>query len=94
MDAEGNTVGVGDAEAQARQCLEIIVKAIKKLGGTANDVVRTRTYLTRAEDWEAVGKVHGEYFRLAKPASTFLVVKGFVNPEWLVEFEAHAIVEE
>ena len=94
MDAEGTTVGVGDPEAQARQCLDTIIKAIRKLGGSANDVVRTRTYLTRAEDWEIVGKVHGEFFRLAKPASTFIVVKGFINPDWLVEIEADAMVEE
>lgn len=57
-----------------------------------DDVVRTRTYLTRADDWEAVGRVHGEYFANARPASTMVVVAALLDPDWLVEVEAEALV--
>jgi enamine deaminase RidA (YjgF/YER057c/UK114 family) len=88
-----NTVGVGDPGAQARRCLEIIVAALEQAGARKEDVIRTRTFLTRAEDWEAVGRVHGEYFGNIRPASTMAVVKGLLDPDWLVEIEADAIVE-
>jgi enamine deaminase RidA (YjgF/YER057c/UK114 family) len=51
-------------------------------------------YVTRIEDWEAVGKVHGEFFSTIKPAATLVQVKGFVDPDWLVEIEADAIIDE
>jgi len=56
--------------------------------------VRTRTLLTRIEDWQAVAAVHGEFFGSIRPANTIMQVSGFIDPEWLVEFEADAIVEE
>jgi enamine deaminase RidA (YjgF/YER057c/UK114 family) len=90
---DGKTAGIGDPAAQARRCLEIIVAAIEKAGGRKADVIRTRTFLTRAEDWEAVGRVHGEYFVDIRPASTMVVVKALLDPVWLVEIEADAIVE-
>jgi len=55
-------------------------------------VIRTRTYLVRAEDWEAVGRAHGEVFADVRPASTMVVVRGFLDPRWLVEFEADAVL--
>ncbi len=88
----GKTVGVGDAAAQARRCFEIIGEALAKAGASLSDVVRTRMFLTRIEDWEAVGKVHGEFFRDIRPASTVVQVAGLVNPEWLVEIEADAVI--
>jgi enamine deaminase RidA (YjgF/YER057c/UK114 family) len=88
------TVGVGDPAAQTRRCLEIIVAAIEQAGGRKEDVIRTRIFLTRAEDWEAIGKVHGEFFGDIRPASTMAVVKALLDPEWVVEIEADAIVEE
>jgi enamine deaminase RidA (YjgF/YER057c/UK114 family) len=81
-----------DAGAQARRCLEIIVAALEDLGGTADDVVRTRIYLTDPADIEAVGPVHAEFFGTARPAATALVVVGFLDPRWKVEIEADAIV--
>ena len=90
---DGKTVGAGDPAAQARRCLEIIVAAIEKAGGRKEDVIRTRTFLTRAEDWEAVGRVHGEFFADIRPASTMVAVRALLDPDWLVEIEADAIVE-
>ena len=71
---------------------EIIVEAIEALGGDASDVLRTRMYLTAAEDWEAVGRAHGECFRGTDPAATMVVVKELLDPRWRVEIEAEAKV--
>jgi enamine deaminase RidA (YjgF/YER057c/UK114 family) len=83
-----------DAYEQARRCLEIILEALTEAGAGPEQVIRTRTYLVRAEDWEAVGRVHGEVFGQARPASTMVVVRGFLDPRWLVEMEADAILPE
>ena len=91
---DGKTTGIGDPEMQARRCFEIVRKAIEDLGGTLNDVVRTRMYLTRTDDWEMIGKVHGEYFRDIRPAATMVIVQNLVDPDWFIEVEADAIVEE
>ncbi len=81
----------GDAEAQARRCLEVILAAIAQLGGRAEDVVRTRVYLTDAADADAVGRAHGAVFGDIRPASTMLVIAALLRPEWRVEIEAEAI---
>jgi enamine deaminase RidA (YjgF/YER057c/UK114 family) len=81
-----------DAYAQARRCLEIIVSALAELGARAEDVVRTRVYITSAEIWEDVGRAHGEVFGEIRPASAMLVITGMLDPRFLVEIEADAIV--
>jgi enamine deaminase RidA (YjgF/YER057c/UK114 family) len=82
-----------DAYGQAKRCLEIIVEALREAGASAADVVRTRTYLVDAADWEEAGRAHGEVFADVRPASTMVVVTGFLDPRWKVEMEADAIVE-
>lgn len=79
-----------DVAAQARRCFEIIVAALAELGAKPEHVVRTRMYLTRAEDWEAVGRVHGEFFGAVPPAATMVVVAALLDPAWKVEIEAEA----
>jgi enamine deaminase RidA (YjgF/YER057c/UK114 family) len=91
--AEGKTVGRGDPGAQARRCLEIIRRAVEDAGGSLADVVRTRILLTRIEDWEAVAAVHGEFFADIRPANTIMQIGRFIDPEWLVEIEADAVLE-
>ncbi len=81
-----------DVERQAERCIEIMLTALEEAGGTAADVVRTRTYLVEAADWEAAGRAHGRYFREARPASTMVVVSGFLDRRWKVEMEAEAII--
>ncbi len=81
-----------DAGAQARRCCEIIVAALEGLDASAEDVVRTRIYLTDAEDIDAVGAVHAEFFSAAAPATTAVVVVGFLDPRWRVEIEADALL--
>jgi enamine deaminase RidA (YjgF/YER057c/UK114 family) len=83
-----------DAYGQTRRVLEIIVAALADAGAGPQDVVRTRTYLTRAEDWEDVGRAHGEVFASVRPASTMIVVSAFLDPRWVVEMEADAILPE
>jgi len=94
LDAEGRTVAPGDAEAQARRCFEIVARALEDLGARLSDVVRTRIMLTRIEDWERVARVHGEFLRDARPANTVVQVVSFIDPEWLVEVEADAVVQD
>ncbi len=91
---DGKTVGVGDPAAQTRRCIEVIRAALKEAGASLGDVVRTRTFFTRREDWEVIGRVHGEVFHFIRPASTMAVVAGLIDPDWLVEMEADAVVED
>lgn len=93
LDAAGRTVGVGDVVIQARRCLDIIGSALRELGADLCHVYRTRILLTRIEDWKAVGQVHGEFFRDVRPASTFAQVSGFIDPDWLIEIEADAMLD-
>jgi enamine deaminase RidA (YjgF/YER057c/UK114 family) len=89
---DGKTVGEGDVAAQARRCLEIIRAALEQAGASLSDVIRTRTLLTRIEDWESVGQVHGEFFGDIRPANTVMQVTRFIDPTWLVELEADAVI--
>ena len=82
-----------DAYGQARPSLESILAALEQAGAGAEHVVRTRVYLTRVEDFEQVGRAHGEVFAASRPANTTLVVEGLVDPRWLVEIEADAVVD-
>jgi enamine deaminase RidA (YjgF/YER057c/UK114 family) len=88
----GKPVAIGDPAAQTRAVLEIIAKALDDAGAGLKDVIRTRIYLVDVAHWEAVGRVHGEFFGDIRPASTMLEVSGFINPDWLVEIEADAVV--
>jgi enamine deaminase RidA (YjgF/YER057c/UK114 family) len=94
LGLDGRTVGVGDAAAQARRCLEIVASALEKAGASMKDVVRTRTLLVRIEDWEWVATIHGEFFGLIRPANTIMQVSRFIDPDWLVEFEADAVIDD
>jgi enamine deaminase RidA (YjgF/YER057c/UK114 family) len=81
-----------DAFGQARRVLEIILAALAEAGAGPEHVVRTRTYLTDVADWEAAGRAHGEVFAEVRPASTMVVVSGFLDPRWVVEMEADAVL--
>ena len=94
LGPDGKTVGVGNAAAQARRCFEISKGALEQLGATLRDVIRTRIFLTRMEDWQAVAAVHGEFFGDVRPASTVVQVTRFIDLEWLIETEVDAVVAE
>jgi enamine deaminase RidA (YjgF/YER057c/UK114 family) len=83
-----------DAYGQARRCLEIIVEALDEAGAAPKDVVRTRTFLLDADDSGEVGRAHGELFGDVRPASTMIVVTAFLDPRWIVEIEADALLPE
>jgi enamine deaminase RidA (YjgF/YER057c/UK114 family) len=93
LGPDGRTVGRGDAAAQARRCLEIIAVSLEEAGASMGQVVRTRILLTRIEDWQAVAAVYGEFFPEVRPVNTIMQVSRFIDPEWLVEIEADAVVD-
>lgn len=83
---------LADAATQTRHILEIIRATLEKAGARLEDVVRTRMYITHVDDWEAVGKAHGEFFGSIRPAATMVVVAGLLQPTWRVEIEADAVI--
>ncbi len=98
----GNTIHVSgtgpvgaeeaDAAAQTRHVLSIIQNTLIQAGARLEDVVRTRLYLTHVEDWESIGRVHGEYFGTVRPATTMIVIAKLLNPAWRIEIEAEAVL--
>jgi enamine deaminase RidA (YjgF/YER057c/UK114 family) len=91
---DGRIIAPGDAAAQARQVLENVRAALERAGARLEHVVRTRIYVRNVGDWEAIGRVHGEYFGAIRPASTMVEVSGLVDPEMLVEIEVDACVTD
>jgi len=90
----GNVEPPADAYGQARRCLEIIIGALGEAGAGPEHVIRTRTFLLDAGDWEEVGRAHGEVFADVRPASTMIVVSALLDPRWIVEIEADALLPE
>jgi enamine deaminase RidA (YjgF/YER057c/UK114 family) len=91
-DDDGNPVGVGDVAAQTDYIIRKIERALNGAGATLEDVVRTRIYMLDADEWEAVGRVHGKYFGKIRPANTLVEISKIVGDEYLVEIEADAIL--
>ncbi len=94
IDETGKTVGINDPGVQTRRCLETIKSALEHVGASMKEVVRTRILLIRIEDWKHVVKVRGEYFKDILPVDTVMQVSGFINPEWLIEIEVDAVIDE
>lgn len=94
LAADGTVASPGDMHGQTRRCLEIIAQAVAHAGLSLADVVRTRVMLTDISRWEEAAQAQGEVFSDIRPACTFVEVKGFINPQWLVEIEAECVAQE
>ena len=89
---DGSVHSPGNMYGQTKHCLGIIKDVIEKAGGKMDDVIRTRIFLKDIKRLKEAAKAHGEFFSKIQPACSFIGVSGFINPEWLVEIEADAIV--
>ena len=91
-DENSLLVGKDDAYAQTKFIIEKIETILLRAGASLKDVVRTRMFVTDISRWEEYGKAHGEFFKSIKPCTSMIEVKGLIEPEYLIEIEATAIV--
>ncbi len=94
VDDNGRVVGKNDAYEQTRYILTKIKTALEQVGSKLEDVVRTRMYVTDINNWQAIGKAHGEFFRDIKPSSTMVEISRLIGLDFLIEIEVSAIVNE
>ena len=87
---DGEIIGIDDAYAQTKQCLQNIAKALRQLDAGLEHVVRTRMYVTDISRWEEYGRAHGEFFREIMPATAMVEVSALIDPRMLIEIEADA----
>ncbi len=91
---DGSTAYPNDLYGQTKYCLEIIKKAIEDAGGNLKNVIRTRMMLIEISKWKEAAQAHGEFFSEIRPATSFIEVSRFIDPEWLIEIEADCVIED
>jgi enamine deaminase RidA (YjgF/YER057c/UK114 family) len=94
VDEHNRVVGVNNPYEQTKYILQKIEKVLERAGASMKDVIRTRIYVTDISKWEEYGRAHGEYFRKIKPCTTMVEIKGLISPEYLVEIEATALLQQ
>ena len=94
VDDEGTVVAPGDAYGQAKRCIEIVERALEQIGGTLDDVIRTRMFVTDIELWSEFGRAHSEAFGSSPPATSMVEVSRLIDPEMLIEIEADAVIPD
>ena len=94
IDDNGDTVGLNNPAEQARRCYITIEQSLNSAGASLSDVIRTRTFLTRIDDWKEVASVRGEYFKTIMPVDTVVEISRFINSDWLIEIEVDAVISE
>lgn len=92
VDDKNELVGRNDAYAQTRFIIEKIEAVLKRAGASLSDVVRTRMFVTDISRWEEFGRAHGEFFGSIKPCTSMIEVKGLIDPDYLIEIEATAVL--
>jgi enamine deaminase RidA (YjgF/YER057c/UK114 family) len=92
VDENNEVVGKDNAYAQTKFVIEKIEKVLQRAGASLKDVVRTRMFVTDISRWEEYGKAHGEFFSNIRPCTSMIEVKGLIEPEYLIEIEATAVV--
>ncbi|NJN55085.1 MAG: RidA family protein [Anaerolineae bacterium] len=92
VDEHGQTVCPGDAYGQTKYILQKIGQALEEAGTELDNVVRTRMFVTKIEDWVEIGRAHGEFFATVRPAATLVEVSRLISPDLLVEIEVDAFI--
>ena len=93
LDADGNSLGMGDPYRQTVEIIGIAKRVLEQAGSGLEDVIRTRIYVTDISQWEEIGRAHGEFFGEIQPATSMVQVAGLIRPESLVEIEFTAQVD-
>lgn len=91
-DENGNPIAIADAAKQTDVIISKFVDIMEYFGSSLEDIVRTRIYVTNIDEWEAIGTVHGKYFKDIKPTTSMVEVSKLISPDYLVEIEAMAVV--
>lgn len=92
-DDNGEVVGKDDAYAQTKFIIQKIEQVLQRAGASLKDVIRTRMFVTDISRWQDYGKAHGEFFHVIRPCTSMIEVKGLIEPAYLIEVEATAVVE-